>query len=1061
MPKIHMQLRSNIRGKTKIGYLVSADRSGRFVYARAGEVPIGVITESVQRGEMCEIQTTGEALLYVHRSIGANQVIRAAEETEGVPAGAALPVGSSTSYTTVGQSLEAGKGLIRASINLGATASVSSGGGLPAGGTTGQALVKASATDYDVTWSTVGTVTSVGPGNGMDFTTITGAGTVAMGTPSTITATSTNGFAGVGNVNHSHELDETTLGFDVTVNGFAATPNTISIGSDFDFIGDTTYIQIQWNQTTQQLEFSYVGPTDFYAGWDPDADSYVAGSPTRVGSAHTVNFNGSTYINTTYLFTAGAPPTHDVNIELDDTAYRSHLNSYYYDFATYPNLATQTWVTNNFDNYVSWDLQTGGVSRENITSGFSLDFIGDTTYIQVQYNTTDDRLEFSYVGPTDFYAGWDPLWDGSAVGTTRVGSEHNVDFISGTYTTVAYNFVSGTQTHEITYDVDTTALRGHLDSYYYDFATYPSLATQTWVTNNFDDYSSWTMDANTGGVQTLTVTSGTTVNFIPGTDIGFTWSPPNLTINWTGSLGYTGWALEVEGVSRGSVGNAQVVDFKSGTYTTVAYNLATADHEVTYDVDTTALDGRYYTQTAADALFATQTWVTNNFDDYDHWDFEYDPVTPQVKAINSGDSFGIVGGTDIGTSWDGVNNRLTINYSGATASYLGWDPLADGGSGFTRVGSAHDVDFAGGTNITTSYGFVAGSPAVHTITFDLNSSISLTAVTAGTITSTGSVIADTYFRSSDTDVILGPLTAGTVYLRPNGYASSTDQSTFTTSLATIGTDVYVSGTGATIRMDSNGTLQGATSSPNTIQLYNNTNGRMYFNTTYATSTLGGFDFQANGTSALLIRGDRSVGIGTSTPTQGRLQVEGGTGTQIAVGRAGGEASIKATTGAGYLMVDSAGQYLSLNHYVTDDVVLAYGGGSVGIGKANPSVALDVVGSIYATGEVESYDTSDIRLKNILGHLDTDDTVDGLMSLRTVRYEHKHKEGVRLGLIAQDVNRGIAFPENIKENDDGYLMVHYGKMVVPLVLGFQNHEHRIRALEEELSELKSKSNGPRS
>jgi hypothetical protein len=403
-----MQLRSNIVGKTKIGYLVSADRLGRFVYARAGGVPIGVITESVSRGELCEIQTTGETLVYVHDRVGANETVRTPDTDEGVPAGSTLPVGTKTSYTAVGQALENGKGLVRVSINLGSTLSVG-GGGLPPGGATGEVLTKLSAADGDADWQPAGsgTVTSVSAGAGMDFTTITGAGAVVLGTPSApLTVSSINGVTAT---SHSHEIDESTFTFNVTVNGSAPTPNSIAIGSALDFIGDTTYIQIQWNQTTQQLEFSYVGPTEFYAGWDPDADSYVAGSPTRVGSAHTVKFNGSTYINTTYLFTAGTPPTHDVNIELDTAALRGHLDGYYYDFATYPSLATQSWVTNNFDDYQSWNLQTGGVTREAITSGFDLDFATTTpTYMQVQYNATTDTIEIDYVGPTTFYAGWDP-----------------------------------------------------------------------------------------------------------------------------------------------------------------------------------------------------------------------------------------------------------------------------------------------------------------------------------------------------------------------------------------------------------------------------------------------------------------------------------------------------------------------------------------------------------------------------------------------------------------------------------------------------------------------------
>jgi hypothetical protein len=1500
-----MELRSNIRGKTKIGYLVSADRSGRFVYARAGEVPIGVITQSVSRGELCEIQTTGEALVYVNNRIGADEPLRAPDIDEGVPAGVALPVGNKTSYRPVGQALENGKGLVRVSINLGATLS-GGGGGLPPGGATGYVLTKQSAADGDADWEAVsgtGTVTSVSAGDGMDFTTITGSGAVTLGSPSTISATSLNARTAT---SHSHALDTSSLGFNVTVDGNAPSPNTISIGDDFDFLGDTTYIQIQWNQTNQRLEFSYVGPTDFYAGWDPDADSYVAGGPTRVGSAHTVNFNGSTYIDTTYLFTAGSPPTHDVNIELDTAALRGHLDSYYYDFATYPNLATQTWVTNNFDNYQSWNLQTGGVTREAITSGFDLDFIGDTTYIQVQYNATDDRMEFSYVGPTDFYAGWDP---GADTGSpTRVGSEHEVNFIGSTYIDTAYNFTSGSPpTHDITISIDTTALDGR---YYTQSALTTILADyalQSWVTNNFDNYQSW--DLQTGGVSRENITSGFSLDFVGDTtyiQVIYNATEDRLEFSYVGPTDYyAGWDPGADSGSPTRVGSEHEVNFLGSTYINTAYNFTSGSpptHDVTISIDTTALDGRYYTQTVADGLFATQTWVTNNFDDYDHWDFEYDTVTPQVKAINSGDSFGIVGGTDIGTSWDGVNNRLTINYAGS-AGYTGWALEVEGTSrgsvgnsqvvdfksgtyltvsynlnvsdhevtydidqtamdgryytitaanaefysrtyidnnfddyggwdiwtgGVSRetISSGDKVDFVGGTDIQVTYaaadneitiayvgsasytswnfeilgtphaigdggtaeliagtgitiGYTLGGGGEHQATISLTGGTPVTSVTGGLgITSTGGTTPDIAFAPSELSVG-GTLVAGDWLVADNGGApnrqlisaiplsifnndegwtdnvgtvtlvgggtglSGTVSSSGNINLdldslpvggtlvgtdhlaaangtasqkqlisniplsifnndagwtsnagtitgvtggvgittagspsvtvtlavnelseksgALVGTDRLVGTSGSTnfaetinqiplsIFLNDEGWTAGGgsmnnwfintdhTDSPKSIQedaeLYliggtgidltevtfntgdqrweltisatssspwsTDTNGitytagnvgigvasnssydlrvagTVYFDSKllvsgggdnfqlYAGSTAdhvymeffadsaaqttrsGYFGFPSAGATQMILRNQMAGGT-LQLQSEGEVIMQPGT-SRVSRIRYGSSDRIVATSAgveiSGILDIERTGQSLSLksgaassssymgfykgvlndgttadstnttrNAYfgyasganndfnlyneIANSNTMIRGGsgtGSVRLYVGNTlmqyslaaahywyiagtaELALDsntlypntnlglslgtsskkwnnlYVNTIYASGEVESYDTSDIRLKKILAHLDVQDAIDGLMSLRTVRYEHKHKEGIRLGLIAQDVKQ--PFPENIKYDPDGHLMVHYGKMVVPLVTGFQNHEQRIQALEEELEELK--------
>lgn len=71
----------------------------------------------------------------------------------------------------------------------------------------------------DGTWQvfTSGTVTSVAAGDGMNFTTITGSGTVTMGTPGSITSSSTNA---VGSGTHTHAIDSTIF---TAVNGKSVT----------------------------------------------------------------------------------------------------------------------------------------------------------------------------------------------------------------------------------------------------------------------------------------------------------------------------------------------------------------------------------------------------------------------------------------------------------------------------------------------------------------------------------------------------------------------------------------------------------------------------------------------------------------------------------------------------------------------------------------------------------------------------------------------------------------------------------------------------------------------
>jgi hypothetical protein len=80
---------------------------------------------------------------------------------------------------------------------------------------------------------------------------------------------------------------------------------------------------------------------------------------------------------------------------------------------------------------------------------------------------------------------------------------------------------------------------------------------------------------------------------------------------------------------------------------------------------------------------------------------------------------------------------------------------------------------------------------------------------------------------------------------------------------------------------------------------------------------------------------------------------------LVIARASGQASIKAAT-SDHMIIDSDGQYLSLNHYEDDNVVLGYGGGNVGVGpNSSPAhlltVATDV--SSEAVSSVTQYNNS--------------------------------------------------------------------------------------------------------
>lgn len=111
--------------------------------------------------------------------------------------------------------------------------------GVPAGGTTGQSLVKASNTNYDTAWSNAGsgTVTSITPAadNGSG-TAITGAGTISvLGTANEVTTSVTGTAITVGLPNEVTVIDLNTerIDFDTT-----PTTPTDAIGREY---WDTTY----------------------------------------------------------------------------------------------------------------------------------------------------------------------------------------------------------------------------------------------------------------------------------------------------------------------------------------------------------------------------------------------------------------------------------------------------------------------------------------------------------------------------------------------------------------------------------------------------------------------------------------------------------------------------------------------------------------------------------------------------------------------------------------------------------------------------------------------------
>ncbi len=135
-------------------------------------------------------------------------------------------------------------------------------------------------------------------------------------------------------------------------------------------------------------------------------------------------------------------------------------------------------------------------------------------------------------------------------------------------------------------------------------------------------------------------------------------------------------------------------------------------------------------------------------------------------------------------------------------------------------------------------------------------------------------------------------------------------------------------------------------------------------------------------------------------------------------------------------------------------------GRVGIGKANPSYQLDVVGNINASSSVRAGGvvlTSDLRLKRNVEKLNH--SLDQVMKLNPVRYEKRNTIAsqdygkTEMGFIAQEIQEIL--PDLVTEGLDTEktLSVHYIQLIPLLTKALQEQQEEINKLKEVVQSLK--------
>ena len=118
-----------------------------------------------------------------------------------------------------------------------------------------------------------------------------------------------------------------------------------------------------------------------------------------------------------------------------------------------------------------------------------------------------------------------------------------------------------------------------------------------------------------------------------------------------------------------------------------------------------------------------------------------------------------------------------------------------------------------------------------------------------------------------------------------------------------------------------------------------------------------------------------------------------------------------------------------------------GAGNIGLGMTDPSVRLDVNGSIEYTGTI--VDVSDDRLKQDL--LPVEDALAKVQSLDGYSYSMSYSPGQReVGLLAQQVQEVLPEAVSIVDPQLGHLGVSYPSLIPLLIEAIKEQQAQIEA-----------------
>jgi hypothetical protein len=156
----------------------------------------------------------------------------------------------------------------------------------------------------------------------------------------------------------------------------------------------------------------------------------------------------------------------------------------------------------------------------------------------------------------------------------------------------------------------------------------------------------------------------------------------------------------------------------------------------------------------------------------------------------------------------------------------------------------------------------------------------------------------------------------------------------------------------------------------------------------------------------------------------------------------------------YIGNQSANNFLTFGLYGITDVLVITGNRNVGIRNTSPTYALQIGSAGDGTSAIaNAWNTySDIRLKEIVGEIKSDEALEKILNLQAKRFYYKSDENkkVFVGFIAQEVEKYIPEVVSTDSSEEQYKAIAYDK-IIPFIVEAIKHLYK---LYQELKEEKN-------